>query len=150
MVVTIKEMENIDETQVEIMCRTIDPHVLYLERHIRLFSKTLVAKHQGKTVLVHAKDIFYIEAIERRTFVYTDTNVLETDFRLYELEEQLADYDFFRASKSLIVNLQKIETLSPELNRTLLAAMKNGYKVCISRQYTKTLKHLLDNKGGWV
>jgi DNA-binding LytR/AlgR family response regulator len=150
MLVTIKKVESINETQVEIMCRTIDPNVLYLERHIRLFSKTLVAKQRGNTVLIHAKDIFYIETIERRTFVYTDTSVLETDFRLYELEEQLADFDFFRASKSLIINLQKIDTLSPELNRTLLATMKNGYKMYISRQYTKTLKYLLDNKGGWL
>jgi DNA-binding LytR/AlgR family response regulator len=150
MLVTIKEIENINETQVEIMCRTIDPDVLYLERHIRLFSKTLVAKQRGDTVLIHAKDISYIETIERRTFVYTDTSVLETDFRLYEIEEQLADYDFFRASKSLIINLQKVDTLSPELNRTFLVTMKNGYKLYISRQYTRTLKYLLDNKGGWL
>jgi len=150
MLVNIKEIENINETQVEILCKKIDPDVLFLEKYIQLFSKKLFTKQNGDNVLIHVKDIFYIETIEGRTFVYTDKNVLETDFRLYELEKQLVNYDFFRASKSLIINLQKIDTLSPELNRTFLAIMKNGYKVYISRQYTKILKNILENKGGWL
>lgn len=150
MLITIKEIENISETQVEITCKEIGPDILCLDRYIRLFSKTLVAKQGGNVILIHAKDIFYIETIERRTFVYTEKSIFETDFRLFELEEQLSDYNFFRVSKSIILNLQKVDALSPELNRTLLAVLKNGEKVYISRQYTRELKNLLARKGGWV
>lgn len=48
------------------------------------------------------------------------------------------------------MNIHMIESLKPELNRTLLAFFKNGEKINISRQYTKELKKLLGFKGGWV
>ena len=63
MVVNIKEIENINETQVEILCKKIDPDVLFLEKYIQLFSKKLVTKQNGDNVLIHAKDVFYFSVI---------------------------------------------------------------------------------------
>jgi DNA-binding LytR/AlgR family response regulator len=143
MIVELKEMKDIKETVVEILCKAIDEDILKLERHVRLFSKTLVAKCNGDFVPVLATDIYYIETVDRKTLVYTENNVLETDFRLYELEERLEDCSFIRVSKSIILNLQKVSVLAPEINRMMLATMKNGEKIYISRQYAKSLKAIL-------
>lgn len=143
MKVEIKKTSDIEEITVEILCKAVNEDILKLDRHIRLFSQTLVAKSAGTLIQIPAAEVYYIESVDRRTFVYTKDTELETDFRLYELEERLADYSFIRTSKSTIINLQKVSVLVPEINRMMSATMENGEKVCISRQYTKQLKAIL-------
>ena len=60
--------------------------------------------------------------------------------RTYELEELFAPMDFVRCSKSMIVNMEKIDYLSPLFSGKLEAHLKNGEKVVISRQYVHSLK----------
>jgi DNA-binding LytR/AlgR family response regulator len=55
----------------------------------------------------------------------------------------LANSDFLRISKSVIVNLSKIKSLSPALSGRFEAALDNGEKVIISRQYVGDLKKRL-------
>jgi len=151
MQIRIDVQQDINETEVKITCKKIDQEILNLERHLQLFSKTLATKQKdGKITFVSVKDIYYIEVVDNRTYIYGHSQIYETEFRLYELEEKLATCGFIRASKSLIMNIHMIKSLKPELNRTLLALLKNGEKVNISRQYTKELKKLLGFKGGWV
>lgn len=143
MIVEINENADAKETFVAIQCKIIDKDILKLERHIRLFSKTLLGKNDNKFIQIPVNEIFYLESVDRKTFIYTSAAVCETDFRLYELEDRLEDSDFMRASKSIIINLQKISVLTPEINRMILATMKNGEKIYISRQYAKKLKEIL-------
>lgn len=68
---------------------------------------------------------------------------MEINQRLYELENILSDKDFARISKSQIVNINKIQSLKPELNRTILATMCNNEQLSISRKYVKTIRDIL-------
>ncbi|MBP5752898.1 MAG: LytTR family transcriptional regulator DNA-binding domain-containing protein, partial [Treponema sp.] len=76
-------------------------------------------------------------------FAYTAEDVYETKFKLYELEEILSSKTFFRANKAVIVNLNKIKSLSPAFGGRFEAVLKNDYKVIISRSYVPKLKELL-------
>ena len=87
--------------------------------------------------------ILYIESVDKRTFIYTESRVLMTDKRLYELEELLDGKDFFRCSKSTIIHLNKIVKLKPEITRNILATLSNGENIVISRRYAAELKKLL-------
>ena len=60
------------------------------------------------------------------------------------LEEELASEDFIRANKALLVNLNKIESLSPAFGGRFEAVLKNGYKVIFSRSYVNGLKEKLE------
>ena len=57
--------------------------------------------------------ILYIESVDKKTFIYTENQVLLTNKRLYELEDILDKRDFFRCSKSTIIHLNKVEKLKP-------------------------------------
>ena len=85
----------------------------------------------------------YIDTADKKTFLYTKSDVYETDLKLYELEEQLEDADFFRANKSCIINFRHIASLKSELNRRLLVTMTNGEKLIVSRQYAEYKKEKL-------
>lgn len=61
-----------------------------------------------KSVFLDIDKIIYFEAVERKCFIYTESEVYESDYKLYELEEQLEEYGFFRVSKACLVCLHSI------------------------------------------
>ena len=48
-----------------------------------------------------------------------------------------------RCSKSVVLNLMKLDSISPALNGRFFAHMKNGEKLMISRQYAGVLKQIV-------
>ena len=146
MQVTIKK--DIDSgTAVEIHCREITSETERLERYIRRFDERIIGSSEGQAHTIALEQILYIEAVDKRTFLYTPGNVYETDKKLYELESLLDEKTFFRCSKSVIVNLNKITKLKPEVTRNILATLTNGEVVVISRRNVKQLKALIGLDG---
>lgn len=140
----IKIVEDIKSTlQIVIKCKKIDDEIKRLKNHIELFEKKLYAKKDNKMFFVNSSDILYFDSVDNRTFLYTEDDVMEIKQRLYELEVSLSDKDFVRISKSQIVNINKIRSLKPELNRTILATMSNGEQLYISRKYVKVIRDML-------
>ena len=127
-------------TAVEIHCREVTSETERLERYISRFD-------EGNTYNVQIDEILYIESVDKKTFLYTTGHVLQTEKRLYELEELLDEKTFFRASKSVIVNLNKITKLKPEVTRNILATLTNGEVIVISRRNVKALKELIGVEG---
>ena len=130
-------------TAVEIHCREVTSETERLERDISRFDERLQATSEGNTYNVQIDEILYIESVDKKTFLYTTGHVLQTEKRLYELEELLDEKTFFRASKSVIVNLNKITKLKPEVTRNILATLTNGEVIVISRRNVKALKELI-------
>lgn len=143
MKITIKEDINVLETQVTITCNEITEEINKLNGYIQLFNSKITAKGDNRNIILNASDIYYIEVIDKRTFIYTLNHVYEANYRLYEIEEILDERDFFRASKSLIINLNKIISLKPQMNRTIEVVMDNSERIYVSRQYSIELKKLL-------
>ncbi len=134
-------------TAVEIHCREVTSETERLERYISRFDERLQATSEGNTYNVQIDEILYIESVDKKTFLYTTGHVLQTEKRLYELEKLLDEKTFFRASKSVIVNLNKITKLKPEVTRNILATLTNGEVIVISRRNVKALKELIGVEG---
>ena len=134
-------------TAVEIHCREVTSETERLERYISRFDERLTASENGSTYNVQIDEILYIESVDKKTFLYTKGHVLQTEKRLYELEELLDEKTFFRCSKSVIVNLNKITKLKPEVTRNILATLTNGEIIVISRRNVKALKELIGLDG---
>lgn len=134
-------------TAVEIHCREITPETERLARYIERFDERIIGSANGQAHTIALEQILYIESVDKKTFLYTNGSVYETDKRLYELEEMLDEKTFFRCSKSVIVNLNKITRLKPEVTRNILATLTNGEVVMISRRNVKALKTLIGLEG---
>lgn len=100
-----------------------------------------VSKDGGK-YLCRMEHIYYVESVDKKTFVYTKDECYQTKKRLYELEEEL-NVNFLRCSKSMIVNIRKIKNVKSGLNGRMNAQLLNGETVMISRSYVKDLKKRL-------
>ena len=109
-----------------------------LENNCRVIPVT----KDGENVLCHIDRIYYIESIDKRTYIYTKDGCFETKYRLYELEEILSR-NFLRIAKAMILNLKKIRSVKAEINGRLTAELLNGEKVLIARSYVKELKERL-------
>ena len=134
---------NENDMQIIIKCKKMDNEIIRLKSYIELFDNKLSAKKEDELFLINSSEVLYFESVDHRTFLYTTDDVMEIDQRLYELEHILSSKDFVRISKSQIVNINKILSLKPELNRTILATMCNNEKLSISRKYVKTIRTIL-------
>lgn len=97
----------------------------------------------GSKYLCKQNAIYYIESVDKRTYIYTKDNCYETKYRLYELEDMLGGY-FTRCSKAMIVNLKKIKAVKSDIGGRLETTLLNGETVIISRSYVKEIKRRLD------
>ncbi len=128
---------------VTIDCPRIDKTVERLKTHIEQFDNRIKGSIRGEICFVDIGNIYYFDAVDNRTFLYTQEQCMEVAYRLYELEDMLSEQDFIRISKSQIVNIQKMKSLVPQMNRTLLVTMDNEERLCISRRYVKNIKERL-------
>lgn len=110
--------------------------------------KHLLGRKEEKYYKVNVDEIFYIESIDRKVFIYTKTQTYEISEKLYVLEEQLASMNFIRISKSLLLNIDKIHSFYPKLSGNLEALLTNNEKVIISRRYVANLKNKLGMRDG--
>jgi len=145
--VKIKVTENPEqaENEAHLLCRNADDDEI--QRALSLLGQLgihLPGKKEGTTVPVNTDEVLYFESVDKKTFIYTETDVLETPLRLYMLEERLLDSFFFRASKNAIINLNKIASLKPEFGGRMEATLSNNERIMISRQYLPTLKNKLE------
>ena len=106
-------------------------------------SSILAVKKGQDIVLLDFKDIYMIRVEDKQTKVYTENKNYLVKKPLYQIEENL-DSDFVRISKSVIVNLRKIERVAPSLRGMMFIELKNGLKDNISRKYLADFKKALD------
>lgn len=147
MKIEIKVDSSIEEDCISISCGRLTPELERIIAMLRIMEKKFVAQAEGETFLLDVFAILYIEAVDRKTFVYTEKGVYESEMRLYELEEQLEEYGFFRASKSSLVQLRAISSLKRDINRRIRVTMENGEVIMVSRQYAEALKKRLGIEG---
>ncbi len=105
--------------------------------------KYLLVKKEDKHYKVNIDEVFYIESIDRKVFIYTKAETYEISEKLYILEEQLSSNNFLRISKSMLLNINKIYSFYPKLSGNLEALLTNKEKVIISRRYVSNLKSKL-------
>lgn len=143
MKITIEDRQDGGEDEIIIRCKQVDEHLLKLVYALKAGQEKLTATKGTDIVQVMPKEIFYFEAVDNKVFLYLEKDVYETRQKLYELEERFRGTDFVRVSKSVILNLAKVKSLSPAFNGRFEATMKNGEKLIVSRAYVPMLKEKL-------
>ena len=92
---------------------------------------------------LHTNEILYIESIDRKTYLYSESDFYQSKMTLYELELLLKESCFIRISKSMIVNLNRVRSLQAEVGRRILMTMDNKEKILVSRHYANHVKEEL-------
>ena len=143
MKIHINENPLLSETEVTINCQETDESILKIVSLLKVFDKKITGIKDGEMFILDAQKILYIDTVDKKTFFYTNKEVYETPLKLYELEDKLIGSDFFRASKSTIINFRQIKSLRPEFGGKMLVTMNNDERLYVSRQYVHTIKEKL-------
>lgn len=100
----------------------------------------------GETVYsLELSEILFFETNDRNVYAHTINNAFLIHYRLYELEENLPK-NFLRVSKSSILNVDEILSLSRSVTGNLVQ-FKNTYKkIYVSRRFLKDLKTRLNQR----
>ena len=141
----LKIAENQPE-MVEIRCHGVSEQVQEIAAFVKSRQEHLTGVFENRQYEIPVTDIYYIESVDNRVFLYSGRRVYETRQRLYELEEMLREKYFLRVSKSILLNLLKVQAIRPAAGGRFTAVLKNGEEVVISRKYVPELKKAL--KGG--
>jgi two-component system, LytTR family, response regulator LytT len=143
MKIIVDEDQSLDHVEVIFRTPRIDADVIEAVSRLRLFDQKLTGQADGITHIVPAKDVLYFESVDKKTFFYTADKVFETQMRLYEIEDKLANCSFVRIGKSIVVNLKEVASLKSDVAGKMIATLSNGERAVISRAYTPLVKQKL-------
>ena len=123
--------------------RQLNPEVEKVIAFMDQNQKKMIGRVDGETILFSPEEILYIEKVDGRAFAYTVDRVVQVDLSLSTAELTLEDVSFFRCSKSMIVNVNKVEKLKSLPSNRIDATMKGGEHIMISRTYASEFRRLL-------
>lgn len=143
MKISINIEEDIKDVEIMISCGRLTPEIEKMLATLRILDKQLMVTQRDETFILDVSKVIYMESVDRKIFVYTGSDVYESNLKLYELEQQLEECGFFRASKSCLVQLKYIKSLKTDINRKIRVTLENGEQIMVSRQYAEALRKRL-------
>ena len=139
----IKKIDRDKPELLEIQCHSVSEEVREIVAFVKSRQGQLTGIADERQYEISISDIFYIESVDNKAFIYTKSKVYETRQKLYELEEMLRKKHFLRVSKSTLLNLMKVSAIKPALNSRFTAVLQSGEQVVITRKYVPELKKAL-------
>ncbi len=143
MQLTMKNRQDIENPAVTIEYRELTENVKRVCDFVSGIDKTILCKKEGQSYSISAGDIYYIESVDKKTFIYDKSDVYQTNLRLIELDEMLSNVGFVRVSKSTILNVETLSSVKNLANSKLEAVLTNGERICVSRKYLKDIREVL-------
>ena len=144
--ISINVDDKIETTEIMISCKRLTPEIERIIATLRILDQQLTVHKLDEMYIIDTSKVLYMEAVDRKTFVYTKNEVYESTLKLYELEERLESLGFLRVSKSCILQLKWIKSLRADFDRKIRVTMENEEQIIVSRQYSEGLKRRLGVK----
>ncbi|MCR4648611.1 MAG: LytTR family transcriptional regulator DNA-binding domain-containing protein [Lachnospiraceae bacterium] len=118
-----------------------------LARKIGMMDISFVGRTDEKSVSVSISDIYYIENVERKLFIYTRENVYRFDGSMSDVEKRMEDTGLVRISRTCIMNTDYLKEIKQIRNSHLEAVMDNDEKLIVSRKYLPAIKKIFKKEG---
>lgn len=149
MKIRIELVEGLEEDELLIRCSSLNSEITELQQFLQ-------NKQRQNTKFVFYKDnqefyfpvaeVLFFETDGEAVYAHTRSDAYRIKHRLYELEE-LLPRQFMRASKSSIVNLARIYSITRNITASSLVQFsKTPKELYISRHYYKALQERLNER----
>ena len=122
--------------------RTVDN----LLKKIRNMNISFTGKTDGKTVSIDVSDIYYIESVDRKIFLYSRSDVYRYDGSMSDIDGAIVDTDLVRISRTCFMNVSHLKEIMQIKNSHLEALLDNDEKLIVSRKYLKDIKKIFRRK----
>jgi len=148
MKITVMEGKRLpgEEPELVVYCHKADRNIEAICKYAGNMGSYLIGINGNDTCRLEPEDILYFETVDGKVFAYLKEKVWQVGKSLEALENQYSGgmgIDYFRVSKSCMVNLKYVEHLTSTIGNRIIAHMENGEMVMISRHYAKLLRAYL-------
>ena len=147
--IKIEVDEKILEDEVIIRCNQLNDDINKIQNVVNEIiskNKTIVFYKDNIEYYISLNEVLFFETEENNVFAHTLESVYQVKYKLYELEKLLPE-NFMRVSKSSILNIDYIYSITRNITASSIVEFQNTYKkVYVSRNYYKPLKFKLLEK----
>jgi DNA-binding LytR/AlgR family response regulator len=144
----IKLEEKLTQKEIEVLIKyaRMNNTVKRLISLVKSVECTVKCNLDQREIWVNVSDIYYIESVDKKTFVYCQKDVYRTEYRLYQLIDELGPSGFVQISKACLVNINVLESIRPLLNSRLEATLSNEERIYVTRKYVSAVKAKLQER----
>ncbi|MHA3066780.1 LytTR family DNA-binding domain-containing protein [Lacticaseibacillus saniviri] len=148
MKISFEQDASLSADQIEVLVRAADtnPDVLDLLAQLNQLNKqahTLPITVDDQVIVIPISEIVAIEVLSEQLTIHTLHREYLTRGHLKDVVEKLDPVTFVRISRCAVLNLDQLNLLEPEFSGNLLAKMKTGLSLTVSRKYVSELKKAL-------
>lgn len=108
--------------------------------------RSFTGRTEDGSVNVSISDIYYIENVERKLFLYTKDEVYRFEGSMSDIEGRIYESSLVRISRTCIMNTDYLREIRQIKNSHLEAVMDNGEKLIVSRKYLPEIKKIFKRK----
>lgn len=139
------DIQHIDEGESSVVIRykELTPQIKRVIEVLNNDTGKLWGKTDSGNVSIKAEDILYLESVDDKLFAYTMSDVVRLEGTLNSFISEMIDDSFFRCSKSMIINVNKVLALKSLASNRIDATMEGGEHIMISRRYASEFRRLL-------
>ncbi|MCL2404846.1 MAG: LytTR family transcriptional regulator DNA-binding domain-containing protein [Defluviitaleaceae bacterium] len=147
MVVKLEQNLSVDEIEIVIKYAQMNKDVERIAAMLQSLNTRIKCSQDGRDKYINLSDIYYFESVDRRTFAYCKQDVYKTELRLYQIVEDFAHLGFVQISKSYVLNINVLDSITPLFNSRMEATLDNGERLFITRKYLENIKQALQGGG---
>lgn len=118
--------------------RTVDN----LIKKIGKLDMSYIGKTEDGSVVISIMDIYYIENVERKLFIYTKDDVYRLGSSMSDIEKDADSFGLVRISRTCIMNIEHLKEIRQIRNSHLEALMDNDEHLIVSRKYLPDIKRM--------
>jgi DNA-binding LytR/AlgR family response regulator len=135
-----------EENEIILRCETLDDEMLEVLALLKERSAKITARKDGEAFMLLPGSVYYVDAVDNKTFVYTKDDVYETPHSLFELERRYQSAGCIRIGKSQVVNVRQIEQLKSLPDRRIEITLLSGERLIVSRHYREFFQEKIGMK----
>jgi two-component system, LytTR family, response regulator len=131
-----------------------EPRSQFAQERLRVHAAVQAAAPPLQQIIARRRDRYLPLSVDQAIFfivedgvvrIHTENDSFWSDYQLSELESRLPAPPFFRAHRSVIVNLKRVKEIIPTARASFLLIMSNNdlSKVQVSERQSKRLRQML-------
>lgn len=101
----------------------------------------------GREYFFFPDEVYYFESVDGVVYACLEKEVYRIREKLEDVVFQYEDFGIVRCSRTMAVNLYRIEWLESQTAGRILASLQNKEKILISRKYAGLLRRKLKEGG---
>ncbi|MCR5615345.1 MAG: LytTR family transcriptional regulator [Saccharofermentans sp.] len=111
-----------------------------LIKRIRSLDLSFSAFSDDRQIRISMSDVYYLETVDRKVFLYTQGDVYRLDASMTEIDKITEDSDLVRISRTCVMNTAHLTEIRQLKNSHLEAMLDNGERLIVSRKYLRDIK----------